>query len=489
MASEPSQHRPRGRSAALCGVGKRDRIVVSTASESSDTLVGRSRREVFVGLTASAEHALQERGFDLAAALFGAPDADKARLPDAAYALILQSLVLDFTARRLPGPGAEVLAAELRFLADPAVGDQATVTGTVTARPAEDTAEVAVSVECQRARLAEGSVTLRLPAQPVTLRPEARPDIVLHRHKHLERLMARSAEAPPLSAAVAWPCDRDSLLGALEAMRHGALRPILVGPRAGIEAAARAAGTSLEGCELVEAEEPHAAATAAARLCRDGRAEALMKGSLHTDELMAAVVARESGLRGTRRISHVFAMDVPSYPKPLFITDAAINIAPDLATKADIVQNAVDMLRALGVARPKVAILSAVETINPKIPGTLDAAVLCKMADRGQITGAILDGPLAFDNAISRAAAAVKKIASPVAGEADVLLAPDLEAGNMLAKQLSYLAGADSAGVVLGARVPVILTSRADSVTSRLASVAIAQLLAAARHRGEAVPP
>jgi phosphate acetyltransferase len=215
-----------------------------------------------------------------------------------------------------------------------------------------------------------------------------------------------------------------------------------------------------------------------------GRAEALMKGSLHTDELMAAVVSREGGLRTARRISHVFAMDVPSYPKPLFITDAAINIAPDLPTKADIIQNAVDMLHELGQALPKVAILSAVETINTKIPGTLDAAVLCKMADRGQITGAVLDGPLAFDNAISRAAAAIKKIVSPVAGEADILVAPDLEAGNMMAKQLSYLAGADSAGIVLGARVPVILTSRADSVTSRLASVAMAQLLVAARRAG-----
>jgi phosphotransacetylase len=293
--------------------------------------------------------------------------------------------------------------------------------------------------------------------------------------------MARSAAAPPLDVAVAWPCDRDSLLGALEAMRHGALRPILVGLRAMMEATARAADTTLDGCELVEAETPVAAAAAAVRLCREGRSAALMKGSLHTDELMAAVVAKDGGLRGTRRISHVFAMDVPSYPKPLFVTDAAINIAPDLATKADIIQNAVDMLRALGLAQPKVAILSAVETINPKIPSTLDAAVLCKMADRGQITGAVLDGPLAFDNAISRAAATIKKIHSPVAGDADLLVAPDLEAGNMLAKQLSYLAGADSAGIVLGARVPVILTSRADSVASRLASVAIAQLLAAAR--------
>jgi phosphotransacetylase len=454
--------------------------------DTSRTRVGLARDDAFVGLTASAGHLLEERGFDLAAALFGAPEADKSRLPDAAYALILQRLVLDFVANELPGPGSELLSQELRFLGDPAVGDSVTVSGTITARPTADTATVGIDLACQRGPLAEGTATMRLPPHPVSLKPGARPDLLLHRHRHLERLMARSAEAPALSAAVAWPCDRDSLAGALEAMRHGALRPILVGPRAAIEAAAAEAGASLDGAELVEAEDPHAAAAAAVRLCREGRAEALMKGSLHTDELMAAVVARDGGLRGARRVSHVFAMDVPTYPKPLFVTDAAINIAPDLATKADIVQNAVDMLRALGVATPKVAILSAVETINTKIPGTLDAAVLCKMADRGQITGAVLDGPLAFDNAISRAAAAVKKIASPVAGEADILLVPDLEAGNMLAKQLSYLAGADSAGIVLGARVPVVLTSRADSVASRLASVAIAQLLVAARRMGDA---
>ena len=444
-------------------------------------LVGRSRADAFVGLTASTRQLLRERSFEVAAALFGSAEADRAKLPDVAHVLILQTLILDFAARHLPGPGAEILQQELRFIADPAVGDEVTVTGIVTARSTEDTADVGIEVEAERGRLAEGRIVFRLPAERTTLRAEGRPDIVLHRHKHLERLMARSKEAPPLAAAVAWPCDRDSVLGAIEAMRHGALRPILVGPRGMIEAAAAGAGATLEGCELVEAETPVAAAAAAVRLCREGRAEALMKGSLHTDELMAAVVSREGGLRGTRRVSHVFAMDVPTYPKPLFITDAAINIAPDLITKVDIIQNAVDMLHDLGVAQPKVAILSAVETINPKIPGTLDAAVLCKMVDRGQITGAVLDGPLAFDNAISRAAAAIKKIVSPVAGEADILVAPDLEAGNMLAKQLSYLAGADSAGIVLGARVPVILTSRADSVTSRLASVAIAQLLAAAR--------
>ncbi|HWL83207.1 MAG TPA: bifunctional enoyl-CoA hydratase/phosphate acetyltransferase [Roseomonas sp.] len=459
---------------------------MNTAALAPETLTGLARSEAFVGLNARMDHALEERGFELVAALFGTPEGDKAHLPDAGYALIIHRLILDFIARRLPGPGCDILAEEFRFLDDPAVGDAVTVSGTVTARPSEDTATLGIEVTCQRGRLADGTMTLRLPAHPVRFRSERRPDIVLHRHRHLEHLMARSAEAPPLTAAVAWPCDHDSLLGALQAMERGALRPILVGPRATIEAVAAAAGASLAGSELVEAEDPHAAAASAVRLCREGRAGALMKGSLHTDELMAAVVAREGGLRGLNRISHVFAMDVPTYPKPLFVTDAAINIAPDLATKADIIQNAVDMLRALGAERPKVAILSAVETVNPKIPGTLDAAVLCKMADRGQITNAVLDGPLAFDNAISRAAAAIKKISSPVAGEADILLAPNLEAGNMLAKQLSYLAGADSAGVVLGARVPVILTSRADSVTSRLASVAIAQLLAAARQKGKA---
>jgi phosphotransacetylase len=272
----------------------------------------------------------------------------------------------------------------------------------------------------------------------------------------------------------------------LQAARRGFLAPVLVGPRSAIAAAADAAGVSLDGVELVEADDPRAAADAAAALCRDGRADALMKGSLHTDELMASVVSRANGLRGGRRISHVFALDVPAYPKPLFVTDAAINIAPDLMAKADILENAAELVRALGVPLPKVAVLAAVETVNPAMPATMDAAMLSKMAERGQIAGALVDGPLAFDNAVSRAAAKTKRIESPVAGDADVLLAPDLEAGNMVAKQLAYLAGAESAGLVLGARVPVILTSRADSVTARLASAALAQLAVAARRRGTA---
>ena len=454
--------------------------------EGNAVLVGLSRASATLGLAATSEHELQERGFDVVAALFGTPDAGPGKLPDAALALLMHGMILDFIARRLPGPGCDVLEERIRFVADPAVGDRVVITGKIAARPSAETATVAISVDCARGLLAEGTVEVRLPAEPVTLRPEARPDIILHSHRHLERLMSRAAAAPPISAAVAWPCDRDSLLGPWQAMQAGGFHPILVGPRIEMEKAAKAAGISLDGCEMMEAATPAEAAAAAARLCRDGAAQALMKGSLHTDELMAAVVAREAGLRTTRRISHVFAMDVPSYHKPLFVTDAAINIAPDLMTKADIVQNVVDMLHALGTPLPKVAILSAVETVNPKIPGTLDAALLCKMADRGQITGALLDGPLAFDNAISRAAAQIKKITSPVAGDADVLVVPDLEAGNMLAKQLSYLAGADSAGSVLGARVPVILTSRADSVASRLASIALARLLASATGRGGA---
>ncbi len=456
---------------------------MSTDIRDTEQLVGLTRDNIHIGMTASIEHVLQERSFDLVAALFGMPDPARDLLPDAARALLVQGIVLDFTARCMPGPGCEILSQELRFGIDPIPGDRVAVQGTVSARPTHDSATVALLLECQRGRIAEGSVTVRLPTEHVTLPPGPRPDIILHRHTHLETLLRRSAEAPPLTVAVAWPCDRDSLLGPLQAREQGAMRPILVGPRAAIEAVAAAADVSLGDCELIEAETPQAAAAAAVRLCREGRSGALMKGSLHTDDLMAAVVARDGGLRGARRISHVFALDVPSYHKALFITDAAINIAPDLMTKVDIIQNAVDMLHALGNAAPKVAILSAVETVNPKIPGTLDAAALCKMADRGQITGAVLDGPLAFDNAISRAAAAVKKITSPVAGNADILVAPNLEAGNMIAKQLSYLAGADSAGIVLGARVPVILSSRADSVTSRLASIALARLLSAAAQR------
>lgn len=294
-------------------------------------------------------------------------------------------------------------------------------------------------------------------------------------------LLARCAGLPPVPTAVAHPCDISSLTGALDAARLGLIAPILVGPEAKIRSVAEEAGLPLDNVKIVDAPHSHAAAELAVRAVREGEAELLMKGSLHSDELLHEVALGASGLRTERRLSHVFAMDVPTYHKPLFITDAAVNIFPKLADKADIVRNAIDLVHALGIATPKVAILAAVETVSEKMPSTLDAAALCKMADRGQITGGLLDGPLAFDNAISAEAARIKGIVSQVAGDPDILLVPDLEAGNMLAKQLTFLAGAEAAGIVLGARVPIILTSRADSVRARIGSCAIAVLLAHAR--------
>jgi len=298
-----------------------------------------------------------------------------------------------------------------------------------------------------------------------------------------EQLLERCRGMEPIPTAVAWPCDETSLAGAIDAARQGLITPILVGSGAKIAELAKTHGIDLHGVEVIDVGESHAAAARATQLVREGKAELLMKGSLHSDEILAAVVAKESGLRGGRRLSHVFLMDVPTYHKVLIVTDAAINIAPTLEDKVDIVQNAIDLARSFGVERPKVAILAAVETVSSKMPATLDAAALCKMAERGQIKGGLLDGPLAFDNAISRDAAKIKGIVSEVAGDPDILLAPDLEAGNMIAKQLSFLANADSAGLVLGAKVPVILTSRADSLRSRVASCAVAVMAAHARRK------
>ena len=301
-----------------------------------------------------------------------------------------------------------------------------------------------------------------------------------------EQLLERCRGLEPIPAAVAWPCDESSLAGAIDAGRDGLIVPILVGAAAKISEVAKAKGIALRETEVVDAPTSRAAAAKAVELVRMGRAELLLKGSLHSDEILGAVVARETGLRTGRRLSHVFLMDVPTYHKVLVVTDGAINIAPTLEDKVDICQNAIDLARAFGIERPKLAILAAVETVNSKMPATLDAAALCKMAERGQIRGGLLDGPLAFDNAISREAAKTKGIVSDVAGDPDILLAPDLEAGNMVAKQLSFLARADSAGLVLGARVPVILTSRADSVRSRIGSCAIAVLVAHARRARKA---
>lgn len=296
--------------------------------------------------------------------------------------------------------------------------------------------------------------------------------------ERLEQMIARTKGIPPVRVAVVYPCDKESLRGPVQAAEAGVIAPILVGPEAKIRAIAAEFGVNLANLRIAEAADEHAACAEAIRLVHAGEAEALMKGSLHTDELMGAIVASANNLRTSRRVSHVFVMDVPTYPRPMLITDAAVNIAPTLEAKVDITQNAIYLAHALGISEPKVAILAAVETVNPKMQSTLEAAALCKMADRGQIKGGVLDGPLAFDNAVSEEAARIKGIKSPVAGQADIFVVPGLESGNMLFKQLEYLSHALTAGIVLGAKVPVILTSRADTAETRVASCVVASLLA-----------
>jgi len=381
---------------------------------------------------------------------------------------------------RLPGPGSDVVEESCRFSGRVSVGDALIATVTVREKRAGGRLLV-LDARCVNQRgetLAEGASIVACPEARSSIERAGEVDIALRRYNAFRRLFERAAGQPPVTTAIVHPCDSESLQSALDAAAKGLIVPVLVGPEAKIRAAAAAASIDLSGMKIVGTEHSHAAAEKAVAMARAGEVEALMKGSLHTDELMSAAVTPANGIRTARRMSHVFVMDVPTYPKPLLITDAAVNIYPDLDAKRDICQNAIDFAQALGVAQPKVAILSAVETVNPKIQGTIDAAALCKMADRGQITGGILDGPLAFDNAINAAAAKIKEIASPVAGDPDILVVPDVEAGNMLAKQLSYLAAAESAGVVLGARVPIALTSRADSARTREASIAVMVLLA-----------
>ena len=392
-----------------------------------------------------------------------------------------EAIVSGLLKRRMPGPGTRILSQSLTFDGDIRVGDE--IVATVTPREKRNGGIVVFecTVNASGRRVASGTVTVEAPKQRIVYDEIATPQIILRHNDAFTHLLKRCEGIEPVTCAIVHPCDRDSLLGALEAARRKLIVPVLIGPETKIRATAEAEKVDISGCRIVDAEHSHAAAQCAVAMARAGEVEALMKGSLHTDELMAAVVPSATGLRTARRISHAFVLDVPAYPHPLIVTDAAINIFPDLEAKVDIVQNAIDLVRVFGVETPKVAILSAVETINPKIQSTLDAAALCKMADRGQITGGILDGPLAFDNAISEEAAKTKKIVSPVAGKADILLLPNLEAGNMVAKQLQYLAGADSAGIVLGTRVPIVLTSRADNVRARLASAAVMALVANAK--------
>jgi len=406
------------------------------------------------------------------------------------HSLWAAALVSAVLGNELPGPGTVYVAQDLRFERRVVLGDSVTVTVTVREKHAADrtVALSCLGVNQRGETIVTGTARVVAPAEKVTLpRPEML-DIAVHRHDKLERFVSRCAALPDAVVAVAHPCDESSLGAALASAEHGLLLPILVGPEAKIRAVAEENGFDLSGLRIEDVAHSHAAAARSVQLVREGEASVLMKGSLHTDELMGEVVRGETGLRTERRISHVFLMDVPTYHKPLLVTDAAVNIAPDLLTKRDICQNAVDLAHTLGIERPKVAILSAVETVNPKMASTIEAASLCKMADRGQITGALLDGPLALDNAISWKAAQIKAIHSPVAGDPDILVVPDLEAGNILAKQLTFMAHADAAGIVLGARVPIVLTSRADNRRTKLASCAVAVLMVSAR-QGLTLPP
>jgi phosphate acetyltransferase len=393
---------------------------------------------------------------------------------------VLTSAVLG---TKMPGPGTIYAGQSLHFHRQIIAGNTLTLKVIVRKKLAA-TGLVVLDCECideTGAKVMSGLAEVVAPAEKFKGPLAQGPGVRLRRHEKYDRLIERCRGQEPINTAVAYPCDESALGAALDAAREGIIRPWLVGPAAAIRAVAQKSAIDLAGHEIVDAPHSRAAAERAVELVRFGKAELLMKGSLHTDELMAAVVRRETGLRTARRISHCFILDVPTYPKPLVITDAAVNISPTLEDKVDIVQNAIELAHALGVDEPRVAILSAVETVNPKIQSTLDAAALCKMAERGQIRGGVLDGPLAMDNAISPAAAKIKGIASPVAGNADILLVPDLEAGNMLAKNLSFLADADAAGIVLGAKVPIILTSRADTVRARMASCAVAALFVRAQ--------
>ena len=455
-----------------------------------DHFTNKTYDEIQVGETLTRLHRLSRPDMEALAFVSGDVDPfhtdDQARQQDApcAEAVAAEALLSALLQRRLPGPGTVILAQDLRFTGRMRVGDE--IAGTVTVKDKHADGHRIVfdcRVTSGEHTLVSGSVTVQAPTERIAFTGLATPEIALRQADVFTRLFERCRGMPAVSCAVVHPCDHDSLLGPLEAARRGLITPVLVGPEAKIRAVAQAAGADLSGVRIVATAHSHEAAAKAAEMAGRGEVQALMKGSLHTDELMGAVVSSAAGLRTERRISHVFVMDVPAYPRMLLITDAAVNVVPNVRDKADIVRNAIDLAQVLGIDTPRVAILAAVETVNPDMQSTVDAAMLCKMADRGQISGGLLDGPLAFDNAINEAAARTKNINSPVAGRADILLAPDLEAGNMIAKQLQYLAGAESAGIVLGARVPIVLTSRADTVRSRLASAVVMALLADAQRR------
>ena len=445
--------------------------------------------EISLGDTARTEHVLTTEDAMAFASISGFHSVLKADelieraggVPPTGPNMWCASLVSGLFSMNIPGPGCTLTNISLSFHNRIRVGDRILVKVEVKGK---DDASKIVTFDCEAnngAGVPIFSGTAQLLAPAVALRWSTLPVpqlIVNDPYLHYHGLIARATSKPAVRTAIVWPCDEVSLGGAIQAFKDKVIIPVLVGSEQKIRSLAEGLQLDLKAVRIVDTEDSRTAALRAVELARKGEVQMLMKGSLHTDELMSAVVSRDGGMRTGRRISHVFALDVPSYHKTLFVTDAAVNIQPDLETKIDILQNAIDMLLTLEVANPKVAILSAVESVNPAIPSTLDAAALCKMAERGQITGAIVDGPLAFDNAISSEAARIKKIKSPVAGDPDLLMVPNLEAGNILFKELQYLAGALAAGVVVGAKVPIVLTSRADGELARMASCALGVLIA-----------
>jgi phosphate acetyltransferase len=450
--------------------------------------------EIEVGASASAERRLSQSEVEALLLVSGdvvpfhveeGEDFDPGNL--SVDGVAAEAIISGMLERRLPGPGTRIVSQQLEFDGTMRVGDLARATVTVIEkRPDRGHVLFECRVEVADKQVLHGTVVVEAPTRKATYAALERPEFIVRRNDVFARLLKRCEPLAPITCAVAHPCDGPSLMGVVEAARRELITPVIVGPVARIRSVASKLGIEIDQYRLVNTEHSHASAAAAVALARAGEVDALMKGSLHTDEIMSAVVSSQTGLRTERRVSHVFVMDVPAYDRILFVTDAAINIEPTLKEKADIAQNAIDLARGLGVETPKIAILSAVETVNPDLRSTIDAAALCKMADRGQIRGGLLDGPLAFDNAVSELAARTKSIRSPVAGVADILLVPNIEAGNMLAKQLLYFAGADSAGIVLGARVPVILTSRADPVRMRIGSAAVAKLVVHSRRAAAA---
>ena len=445
--------------------------------------------EIAIGDTASTEHVLttdDAMAFASISGFHAVLDSDEQTqrgggVPPTGPNMWCASLISGLFSMNTPGPGCTLTNVSLSFKNRIRVGDRILVNVKVVAK---DEATKKIIFDCDAKNDAgtaifDGTADLLAPTEKLRWSTLPLPQLIVNnQYRHYLGLIARANIKPPVKTAIVWPCDEVSLGGAYQAYKDNLITPVLVGPETAIRGLAAKMELDLGSISIVDVDQSRLAAFRAVELARRNEVQMLMKGSLHTDELMGAVVSREGGMRIGRRISHVFALDVPSYHKTLFVTDAAVNIQPDFETKIDILQNAIDMMRAIGIQTPKVAILSAVESVNPAIPSTLDAAALCKMVDRGQITGAIVDGPLAFDNAISSDAARIKKITSKVAGDADLLMVPNLEAGNILFKELQYLAGALAAGVVVGAKVPVVLTSRADGELARMASCALGVLLA-----------